>query len=73
MCHYLKEVTGYTINSYVMQKRMEEAKKMLLTKDDSISSISEKLGFNTTVHFSRTFKQYAGASPQMYRKISADC
>ncbi|MNZ89050.1 Bifunctional transcriptional activator/DNA repair enzyme AdaA [compost metagenome] len=73
MCHSFKEVTGYTINSYVMQKRVEEAKKMLLTKDDSISSISEKLGFNTTVHFSRTFKQYAGASPQMYRKISADC
>ena len=72
MCHCFKEVTGYTINSYIMRKRVEEAKKMLLANDDPIGSISEKLGFNTTIHFSRTFKQYAGASPQMYRKISAD-
>lgn len=72
MCHCFKEVTGYTINNYLMRKRVEEAKKLLLTNDDSISSISEKLGFNTTIHFSRTFKQYAGVSPQIYRKVSAD-
>lgn len=72
MCHCFKEVTGYTINGYLMSKRIEEAKKLLLTSDQPIGEISEQLGFNTPVHFSRTFKQYAGASPQTYRKASAD-
>ncbi|MGG1313732.1 helix-turn-helix transcriptional regulator [Cohnella laeviribosi] len=72
MCHCFKEVTGYTINNYLMSKRIEEAKKLLLTSDHPIGAISEMLGFNTSVHFSRTFKQFAGASPQAFRKVSAD-
>ncbi|WP_223192724.1 AraC family transcriptional regulator [Paenibacillus sedimenti] len=72
MCHCFKEVTGYTINNYLMSKRIEEAKKLLLSSDQPIGSISEQLGFNTSIHFSRTFKQYAGASPQMFRKETAD-
>ncbi|MDQ1914096.1 AraC family transcriptional regulator [Paenibacillus sp. GD4] len=68
MCHCFKEVTGSTINNYVISKRIEEAKKMLRTTDEPIALISEKLGFNTAVHFSRSFKKFAGISPQYYRK-----
>lgn len=71
MCHCFKEVTGYTINNYLMSKRIEEAKKLLRTTDEPIGEISEKLGFNTSVHFSRAFKQYAGVSPQNFRKLSS--
>ncbi|WP_166239644.1 helix-turn-helix domain-containing protein [Paenibacillus turpanensis] len=68
MCHCFKEVTGYTINNYIMSKRMEEAKKLLRTTDEPIGLISEKLGFNTAVHFSRSFKKNTGVSAQQYRK-----
>ncbi|MFD0696871.1 helix-turn-helix domain-containing protein [Paenibacillus sp. GCM10027628] len=68
ICHCFKDVTGYTINNYVISKRIEEAKKMLLTTDEPVGIISDKLGFNTAVHFSRSFKNYAGVSPQQYRK-----
>lgn len=68
ICHCFKEVTGYTINNYVISKRIEEAKKMLRATDEPIGFISEKLGFNTAVHFSRSFKKYVGMSPQYYRK-----
>lgn len=68
ICHCFKEVTGYTINNYAISKRIEEAKKMLRATDEPIGFISEKLGFNTAVHFSRSFKKYAGMSPQYYRK-----
>jgi len=68
ICHCFKEVTGYTINNYLTSKRIEEAKKMLVTTDEPVGLISERLGFNTAVHFSRSFKKYAGMSPQQYRK-----
>lgn len=71
ICHCFKEVTGYTINSYIVSKRIEEAKKLLRTTDEPIAMIAEQLGFNTAVHFSRSFKKYAGTSPQMYRKQGA--
>lgn len=70
MCHSFKEVTGFTINNYLMSKRIEEAKKILKSTDEPIGVISDKLGFNTTVHFSRLFKQHEGVSPQNYRKQS---
>ncbi|WP_426452763.1 helix-turn-helix domain-containing protein [Paenibacillus sp. S-38] len=68
ICHCFKEVTGYTVNNYIISKRIEEAKKMLRTTDEPVGLISEKLGFNTAVHFSRSFKKYAGMSPQHFRK-----
>lgn len=68
MCHCFKEITGYTINSYIMRKRIDEAKSSLLESNQTVTEISEQLGFNSTVHFSRTFKQYAGISPQAFRK-----
>ncbi|WP_270167312.1 AraC family transcriptional regulator [Paenibacillus sp. SYP-B4298] len=68
MCHCFKEVTGISINNYVTRKRIDEAKKLLKLSDKSVGMMSEQLGFSNPVHFSRMFKQYAGVSPQMYRK-----
>ncbi|MDN4603239.1 AraC family transcriptional regulator [Paenibacillus sp. F6_3S_P_1C] len=68
ICHSFKETTGYTISNYVIRKRVAEAKKLLLSTDTPILSISETLGFNTPVYFSRAFKQYVGVSPQLFRK-----
>lgn len=68
ICHSFKETTGYTVSNYVIRKRVAEAKKLLLSTDEPILSISETLGFNTPEYFSRAFKQYVGASPQLFRK-----
>jgi len=70
MCHSFKEVTGYTINNYIMRKRIDEAKRLLLESKLTINEIGESIGFNSTIHFSRTFKQHAGISPQIFRKSS---
>lgn len=68
MCHCFKEVTGFTINKYIANQRVEEGKKLLLSTEQSVGSISEQLGINNAVQFSRLFKQYVGISPQTYRK-----
>ncbi|MFC0213691.1 helix-turn-helix domain-containing protein [Paenibacillus chartarius] len=70
LCHIFKEITGHTINNYLVRRRLEEAKKLLLSTDEPIGVIAEKLGFTTPIHFSRSFKQFSGVSPQAFRKIA---
>lgn len=70
MCHCFKEVTGDTINLYLTKRRLDEAKKLLRTTELSIADISDRVGFNSAIHFSRQFKQHVGVTPQAYRNIS---
>ncbi|MCP1312477.1 helix-turn-helix domain-containing protein [Paenibacillus tyrfis] len=72
MCHCFKEITGFTINSYLARKRIDEAKKLLRTGDVPVGRLAEQLGFGGAVHFSRLFKQHVGVSPQMYRKMNQE-
>ncbi|UJF33793.1 helix-turn-helix transcriptional regulator [Paenibacillus hexagrammi] len=69
MCHSFKEVTGVSIHNFITRKRIDDAKKLLKLSDEPIGFMSEHLGFTSPVHFSRMFKQYAGVSPQTYRKM----
>ncbi|RTE06268.1 helix-turn-helix domain-containing protein [Paenibacillus whitsoniae] len=69
MCHSFKEVTGVSINNFITRKRIDDAKKLLKLSDEPVGFMSEHLGFTNPVHFSRMFKQYAGVSPQAYRKL----
>ncbi|MWC27153.1 AraC family transcriptional regulator [Paenibacillus sp. MMS18-CY102] len=49
-------------------KRIEEAKLLLHTTNDSIERISAACGFNSLYYFSRIFKIKVGCSPVHYRK-----
>lgn len=50
------------------QLRIENACKLLLESMLSISEITERLGFSSESHFSRTFKKYTGFSPSQYKR-----
>ncbi|WP_163536068.1 AraC family transcriptional regulator [Gracilibacillus sp. YIM 98692] len=67
MCHCFKDITGITIQQFLLHRRIREAKKLLLTSNDSIVSISINIGIRNPYYFSRLFKQYVGVSPQFYR------
>lgn len=71
--HYLsrlfKKTTGLSVIEYINSIRLTAAKDLLETTQTSISRIGEAVGFGTTTHFSRAFKESAGLSPQQYRKI----
>lgn len=64
---FLKQV-GMSVHKYVLNIRINEAKKLLLTTDDSLSTIAEKVGFNSNTHFSTYFKQVIGMSPLEFQK-----
>ena len=59
---------GVTIHKYILNIRINEAKKMLLTTEHSLATIAENVGFNSNTHFSSYFKQVIGISPLEFRK-----
>lgn len=62
-----KKETGLTPIEYKNRICIKNAEKMLLTTDLSIEEISEKLGFNSSSYFRRTFKNFTGKSPKDYK------
>lgn len=64
---YFKQMTGQSISQYIVQLKIEQAKKYLSAGSDSIQKISEKLGFESPQYFSLVFKKYTGFSPRSYR------
>jgi AraC-like DNA-binding protein len=62
-----KEIKGVTIMQYYQDLKINEAKK-LLTKKESISSVSEKLCFESPQYFSKAFKAKVGKTPTKYKK-----
>lgn len=68
LCSSFKATTGYTINQYLTQIRIDSAKKLLQGSQYSINDISDMCGFNYPKYFYRVFKKYTGMSPSDCRK-----
>lgn len=54
---------------YLNRTRVERAKELLRTTDDSIQCISENCGFMNQGYFSKVFKKIMSCSPKEYRKL----
>lgn len=52
---------------YIVQRKILQAKSMLLETNASISTIATSLGFYDTLAFSKFFKSMAGTSPSAFR------
>jgi AraC-like DNA-binding protein len=64
-----KKVSGYSPQKYLLKIRMENAKKMLIESDLTISNIGTMVGFKDALYFSKAFKEFVGLSPSQFRKI----
>ena len=62
-----KQKYGISINSYITNLRITNAKKELRFSDKSIEQIGIDNGYKELYYFSRMFKQVEGISPQQYR------
>ena len=63
-----KRALGFNISSYIMRRKLEEAKSLLTYTDKTISEISEYLCFSTQSYFQNVFKAKYGMTPKEYRK-----
>lgn len=66
----IKKRTGRSFIDYLTEKRMAEAKKLLLETPMKIREISERCGYSDQHYFSYCFKKYEGKSPNQLRAQS---
>lgn len=63
-----KKETGFSIDEYARNTKMERAKLLLTSTQDSIQDISDALGFGNRNYFSTTFRKTTGVPPASYRR-----
>lgn len=66
----IKKETGKSAQEYIQLKIMDIAKEMMFDASKSVSEIAYELGFKYPQHFSRSFKQHVGHSPNEYRNLN---
>ncbi len=65
------ELTGGSPTRFIEHKRYLKACELLLTTSQSITEIAATLRYADAFHFSRKFKQNAGVSPSVFRRVSS--
>ncbi|MEI7729881.1 MAG: AraC family transcriptional regulator [Verrucomicrobiota bacterium] len=68
MFDLFKTVTGTTPNDYLLRYRVEQARTLLSTTQDSITEIAFAVGFSSSQYFSYVFRRYTGETPLGYRR-----
>ncbi|WP_158630166.1 response regulator [Cohnella sp. AR92] len=63
-----RKETGLSLSEYIAQKRIEEAKRMLVETNLKVSNIAEGLGYQHFSYFAKLFRKFTGLTPQDYRK-----
>ena len=61
-----KKKLGFSPNEYLTRIRLEKAKTLLRTTDDTIIQIAQEVGY-TASYFDNVFKKYEGVTPHIYR------
>ena len=59
---------GIAPNSYLQQKRIQHAKRLLTETELSLEQIAETTGFCNAYYFGRVFKALNGMPPGAYRQ-----
>ncbi|NQX62608.1 AraC family transcriptional regulator [Paenibacillus qinlingensis] len=62
-----KETTGTTIKQFLIEYRLNKAKRLLVETDLAISEVSAAVGFGDMSHFFHVFKKETGLTPKQYR------
>lgn len=71
LMHLFKSETGYTINSYITNKRLFAAQKLLSDTDNSITSICYQCGFKSYSSFYRAYTLKYNVAPKRAKNINS--
>ena len=68
MSRMFKKEKGVSISNYILQKRVDEAKKFLCGSSLPINTVSLHIGYSNFSYFTKMFKENTGLTPLEYRR-----
>lgn len=71
LCHEFTKHFGVSPIHYLTGKRIDAAKKMLLTTNMEVHEIGSAVGIKNTNHFINLFKKYTGKTPLVFRQTAS--
>src|SRR5262245_55100285 len=66
-----RRIFGETPHQYLLSRRLERARHLLRTTDDSVAEICLSVGFTSVGSFTTTFTRHVGVSPTTYRHATS--
>ena len=69
LANIFSEVTGITIEHYIIAHKIERAKELLLYDELNLSEISYKLNYSSVAHLSNQFKKVTGLTPTYFKAL----
>lgn len=71
--HYLSnlfsDVTGVTIEKYIISQKIERVKELLVYDEMTLSEIANELGYSSVAYLSQQFKKVTGLTPGHFKQI----
>jgi AraC family transcriptional regulator len=64
-----KEIEGITLEKYIIAKRLEKVKELLVYTELTLTEIAYITGFSSINHLSRQFKELTGLSPSHFKEV----
>ena len=61
-----KQLYGETVYGYLLNHKMEEARRMLSSGKYNVNEVGLKIGYSTASHFIAAFKKKFGTTPKKY-------
>jgi len=69
-CRSFKQSTGITPHQFVLSRRMELARHLLLQEPMRLMQVAQKVGFTDQSQFTRVFRKIVGITPSQFRRTS---
>jgi AraC-like DNA-binding protein len=69
LSNQVKSKTGRTIHNWIVERRMAEARALLLKTDQPINQIAAAVGYPDPGHFIRQFRKLYSVPPKEWRNI----
>lgn len=69
LCSHFKKEMGTTVHRYIQEKKISEAKHLLLFTDHSYDEVGNLLAFSSQSHFIQSFKKITGYTPKEYKSL----
>jgi len=69
LSNLFSEVTGITIEQFIIAHKIEKVKELLLYDELNLTEISYKLNYSSVAHLSNQFKKVTGLTPTFFKQL----